>query len=272
VKILYPYINLPLEVTTMNTKFVTSHDGIRIAYDIAGRGPALILLHGAGKTRRDWHKLGYVDQLQSIFTVITVDIRGTGESDYLVEEEAYAIDKICQDLYAVADDCGVAQFAIWGFSFGGNIGRYPAAWSDRVTAIAVVGVPFGPAVDEAFDVYIQGLEKKYGHLAEAQKKETNLPKNRSPIKGQMAGWLACFRAMRGWPCVDPGDLRCPAMLVVGAKNKNVMRWVETQREELDQAGVELQIIDGLTHNQEFTEIDRVFSVIQPFFKKSLSHS
>jgi pimeloyl-ACP methyl ester carboxylesterase len=263
----------------MKTRYVTSTDGTQIAYDVTGQGPALMLLHGAGKTRRDWHKLGYVVRLQEAFTVITVDIRGTGGSDYLVEIEDYAIEKICQDLYAVADACRVKQFAIWGFSFGGNIARYlasckiaawyPAAWSERVTALAVIGVPFGPAVDDAFDAYIRGLEKKYGHLAETQKQEPAPKKGRSPIKGQMAGWLACFRAMRSWPRVDPGEVSCPTMLVVGTKNTNVMRWVETQREELDQAGVELQIIEGLTHNQEFTEIDRVFPVISQFFDEKI---
>jgi pimeloyl-ACP methyl ester carboxylesterase len=253
----------------MDTKTIISPDGTQIAYDVSGQGPALMLLHGAGKTRRDWLKLGYVERLQSDFTVITVDIRGSGESDYLVEIEDYAIEKVCQDLYAVADSCGVEQFAIWGFSFGGNIGRYLAAWSERVTALAVIGVPFGPAVDDAFDAYIRGLEKKYGHLAEVQKKESNPPKRRSPIKGQMVGWLACFQAMRGWPRVDPSDVRCPAMLVVGTKNKNVMRWVDTHGAELVQAGVELQIIEGLTHNQEFTEIDRVFQVISQFFDEKI---
>jgi pimeloyl-ACP methyl ester carboxylesterase len=268
----------------MKTEFIISPDGTRIAFDVTGKGPALMLLHGAGKTRRDWHKLGYVERLKEAFTVITVDIRGTGESDYLVEIEDYAIDKIYQDLYAVADACKVEQFAIWGFSFGGNIARYlgaryltprkiaaryPAAWPDRISAIAVIGVPFGPAVDEAFDAYIRGFEKKYGHLAKTQKPDPDPQKRRTPIKGQMAGWLACFRAMRGWPRVDPGDLYCPAMLVVGTKNKNVMRWVDTHREELVQAGVELQIIEGLTHNQEFTEVDRVFPVIQPFFDEKI---
>ena len=249
----------------MQTKYVKSPDGTQIAYDITGQGPALMLLHGAGKTRHDWHKLGYVARLQNRFTVITVDIRGTGESDYLVESDDYAVEKICQDLYAVADAAKQAQFAIWGFSFGGNIARYPAAWSERINAIAVVGVPFGPAVDEAFDAYIRGLEKKYGHLAKDQKQETEPQKRRSPIKGQMAGWLACFQAMRNWPCIDPGDLRCPALLVVGTNNENVMRWVDSQRGALDQADIELQIIDGLTHNQEFTQIDRVFPVIHSFF-------
>ncbi len=255
----------------MAKQMITSPDGTRIAYDVEGQGPALMLLHGAGKTRRDWHKLGYVARLRDDFTVITVDIRGTGDSDYLLEIEEYAIEKICQDLYAVADACSVAQFAIWGFSYGGNIARYPAAWSDRITAIAMIGVPFGPAVDEVFDGYIRGLEKKYGHLVDEQNGDPDPRKRRSPIKGQMGGWLACFRAMRDWPRVDPGELRCPALLVVGTKNKNVMCWVDTNREDLVEAGVELKIIDSLTHNQEFTEIDRVFKVISQFFKEKLGH-
>ena len=64
----------------METQFITSPDGVRIAYDINGQGPALMLLHGAGKNKQDWHKVGYVKRLESDFTVITVDIRGSGET------------------------------------------------------------------------------------------------------------------------------------------------------------------------------------------------
>jgi len=255
----------------MATRWIISPDGTRIAYDVSGDGPALMLLHGAGKTRQDWHKLGYVERLKEDFAVITVDLRGTGESDYRVEIEDYAIEKICHDLYAVADDCGAEQFAIWGFSFGGNIGRYPAARTERISALSMIGVPFGPAVDEAFEAYIRGFEKKYGQIAEAQKQESDSQKRRTPIKGQMAGWLACFRAMRSWPAVDPQELHCPTQLVVGTRNENVMRWIDAHRAELEQAGVDLQIIDGLTHPQEFTQIERVFPVIRRFFKEHVKN-
>lgn len=248
----------------MRTQFATSPDGTRLAFDVTGNGPALMLLHGAGKTRKDWHKLGYVERLQENFTVITMDLRGTGESDYRVEIEDYAIEKIYQDLEAVADDCGLDRFAIWGFSLGGNIARYAAAWSDRIIAIAVIGVPFGPAVDEAFEEQIVRFEQKYASLAEQQKLAFDPSKHRTPIKGQMAGWLACFRAMRGWPSVDPGEIRCPAILVVGTKNKNTLQWVDKNRKELEQAGIELQIMDGLTHIQEFEEINRVFPAVSQF--------
>ena len=225
-----------------------------------------MLLHGAGKTRLDWHNLGYVERLKDDFTVITVDIRGTGESDYLVDIEVYAIEKICRDLFRVADACSVDRFAIWGFSFGGIIARYPAAWNDRISAIAMIGVPFGPAVDDAFEKVITGFEKKYGDLAKEQKKPAEPSEKRTPIKGQMDGWLACFRAMRRWPRIDPGDVRCPTLMVAGTKNKNLMSWLKNHEEELEQAGVELQIINGLAHYQEFSEIDKVFPGIYQFFK------
>ena len=105
----------------MVTKFVTSTDGTRIAYDVTGQGPALMLLHGAGKTRRDWHKVGYVDRLKDDFTVITVDIRGPGDSDVRVDIGEYAVEKICDDLVGVAEACKAKEFLIWGYSFGGNI-------------------------------------------------------------------------------------------------------------------------------------------------------
>lgn len=63
------------------TRFVTSKDGTKIAYDVAGSGPAVILLHGGGQTRQAWHRAGYVERLAKEFTVITLDIRGNGESD-----------------------------------------------------------------------------------------------------------------------------------------------------------------------------------------------
>lgn len=251
----------------MKTLFITSTDGTRIAYDVTGDGSPLMLLHGAGKTRQDWHKVGYAERLRKDFTVITVDIRGTGESDKRFEVSDYAIKKICADLNAVADACKAQQFGIWGFSFGGNIARYLAAWSDRVTAIAVIGIPFGRAVDEKFDRYIAELAKKWepsvraynaGKLSGKESKEL--------IKRQLPIWLPCFQAMRDWPSIEPSDIHCPTMLVVGTKNTDTMDWVEAHRGALDNAGTRVELVEGLNHNQEFTQINRVFSIVSSFLK------
>jgi len=249
----------------MNTVFSTSPDGTRIAYDVTGHGPALMLLHGAGKTRRDWRKTGYVERLRDDFTVIAVDIRGSGDSDSPLEVADYSIEKIYDDLMAVADACGAQRFAVWGFSFGGNIARYLGAWSERVTALAVIGVPFGPAVDKAFNRFIDEFIQKWEPLVQAEGKGEVTKKDRqSVIKGRIPVWLACFRAMRAWPSIEPGDVGCPVMLLVGDQNKNVMSWVETHREALDQANVCVKIVEGLKHPQEFTKIDQVFPIVGSF--------
>jgi pimeloyl-ACP methyl ester carboxylesterase len=49
----------------MNTKFAISRDGKQVAYDLSGAGPAVLLLHGGGGNRGEWHDAGYVRRLQA---------------------------------------------------------------------------------------------------------------------------------------------------------------------------------------------------------------
>ena len=248
------------------TQFVTTSDGVRIAYDVIGQGPALMLLHGAGKTRKDWRTAGYVDRLRGDFRIINVDIRGSGESDCLTRVGDYAIEKICNDLEEVADACVAQQFGVWGYSFGGNIARYLGAWSKRAQAIAVIGVPFGRAVHEQFDRYIDEFIVKYGPLAQAYDEGAlSEKKRRSAIKGRIPVWVACFQAMRNWPSIEAGDVACPTLLLAGTKNRSVLEWIEENNASLERAGVQVEIIDGLSHQQEFSQIDRVYPAVRSFF-------
>jgi len=251
----------------MTTKFIAARDGTRIAYDVTGKGPVLMLLHGAGKTRRDWHKVGYVDQLKDDFTVITIDIRGTGESDIRTDIADYAIEKICDDLTGVADACDAHRFLVWGYSFGGNIARYLGAWTNRVIAVALIGVPFGPAVDNDFDQFITEFVVKWQSLADSYKAGGMTEQERkSAIKGRIPVWVACFQAMRTWPKIELSDIRCPALLLAGTKNTSMLTWIQTNREGLDSAAVQVEIVEGLNHSQEFSKVNCVFPVVQPFFK------
>src|SRR5262245_237846 len=90
-----------------------SPDGTRIVYETTGSGPALMLLHGGGQTRRSWHDAGYVDRLSKRFTVITVDLRGGGESDKPDTAAAYAVERVLADLLAVADAASAKTFHVW---------------------------------------------------------------------------------------------------------------------------------------------------------------
>ncbi len=253
----------------MKTQYTLSPDGVRIAYDHCGEGPALVLLHGAGNTRQSWHNNGYVERLRDAFSVITIDLRGTGKSDRPTSVADYKIEKICGDILAVVDACDVEKFAIWGFSFGGNIARYLGAWSDRVSSIAVIGVPFGAAVHEDFEEYIQEFEAEWEPLVAQydnpeQKGDLSTSARKAIGNGYIPVWLACFKAMREWPEIDPEALRCPALLVSGTRNPPMMAWIEANEHELKEAGIALEIVDGLTHREEFEKVEHVFPQVSAF--------
>lgn len=147
---------------------VTLPDGIRIAYDVRGAGPPIVLLHGGGHTRWDWHDRGYVERLQRDFQVIAIDIRGNGESGKPTDPADYTTDQHGQDILAVADACGVERFTLWGFSYGGNIGRYLAAQSTRVAKLIIIGTPFGLGASGEFRQFIVNFHDHWSPILQAQ--------------------------------------------------------------------------------------------------------
>ncbi|TMF83005.1 MAG: alpha/beta hydrolase, partial [Chloroflexi bacterium] len=64
----------------MATKFVTSADGTRIAYETMGQGAPLVFVWGALGVRSSPFAKGMREELAKDFTVFDYDRRGRGES------------------------------------------------------------------------------------------------------------------------------------------------------------------------------------------------
>ena len=138
----------------------------------------------------------------------------------------------------------------------------------------MIGVSFDTEVSPEFNQFIKEFFEKWEPLVQAYnqgKLGKGVPeKDRKLIvNGLIPVWLACFSAIRQWPSIEPEDLRCPVMLLTGTKNKPVMQWIDSNRDSLERADIQVEIIEGLTHIQEFTQIDRVFPVVSSFFKSKL---
>ena len=254
----------------MTTSFAVSADGTRIAFDRTGTGPPLVLLHGGGQNRSVWHDYGYVTRLQGNFTVIAVDIRGHGESDKPSSADAYAIDRIGDDIVAVADAAHVDTFAVWGYSFGANIARYLPARSDRVTKVAIVGVGFGAAAPGPFRDYALNLRAKWSPVIDAAHAGT-LDLDRLSVQdraiwqaGSIPFTVALLSAIVEWPPVEPQELRRPTLWLVGTANENAMASVNEYRDRLPGTHVVLHLVPGLTHADELTKIDDVLPVMRSF--------
>ena len=87
-------------------------DGVRLAYDVAGSGPPLVLLHAGIVDRRMWDDV--VPLLTDVATVIRYDGRGFGESSRPPDGE-YAR---WGDLFAVMDAAGAEKAHLVGVSQG----------------------------------------------------------------------------------------------------------------------------------------------------------
>lgn len=95
-------------------------DGVRIWYEVHGRGPAILLSHGYTASTRMWDpQIGPLTE--GGYTVVTWDQRGHGRSDYPPDPAQYAEELAVGDMAAVLDAAGVTRAVIAGLSLGGYL-------------------------------------------------------------------------------------------------------------------------------------------------------
>lgn len=178
--------------------------------------------------------------------------------------------KHCGDILAVVDSCNIERFTICGFSYGGNIGRYLAAESTRVAKLVMIGIPFGLGASGDFRQLIISFRNHWLPIVQALANGTLDNKSLSPEDqrslqgGKVPVTLARISAMLEWKSIEPKDLLCPTLWLVGSNDTAASTSVEEYKALLNASKVRVQSVEGLTHEQEFTEIDKVFPFIFEF--------
>ena len=90
--------------------------GARLAYQVTGDGPAVVLVHGFGLDMRMWEP--QVAHLAARHRVIRYDCRGFGSSGPFDPAVAYTH---AGDLLALLDHLGIGRAVLAGLSFGGQV-------------------------------------------------------------------------------------------------------------------------------------------------------
>jgi len=99
-----------------------NNHGVRIYYEVEGKGPPLILLHGLTEDSGWWRDSGYVESLRNDYRLILIDARGHGASDKPHIPDAYRLELLVSDIVEVLNDLGISKAHFLGFSMGGWIG------------------------------------------------------------------------------------------------------------------------------------------------------
>jgi pimeloyl-ACP methyl ester carboxylesterase len=116
-------------------------DGLHIAYERAGSGPAIVLLHGyIGDGPTTWRR--QLDELSDEFTVVAWDAPGTGRSSD--PPERFGLDDYADRLAGFMATLGLDAACVAGLSFGGILAlalqrRHSAMSSALILASAYAG-------------------------------------------------------------------------------------------------------------------------------------
>lgn len=108
--------------------------GAKIAYQLTGSGPAVVLV----KNNRRPRDLGAVELLADRFRVVQVHPVGFGASD---RPPDYSFGSIGAQVLAVLQREQIDRFVVWGFSQTGCMAAMVARSTDRAVALVAGGVP-----------------------------------------------------------------------------------------------------------------------------------
>jgi pimeloyl-ACP methyl ester carboxylesterase len=122
----------------MTTEFATSKDGTRIAYEVSGSGPAVVLVDGALCYREFGPSRDLAAALADSYTVYLYDRRGRGESG---DTAPYAPEREFEDLAAVISAAGGNAY-VMGQSSGAGIVLEAAASGVAMRKLAVYEAPY----------------------------------------------------------------------------------------------------------------------------------
>jgi len=121
-----------------------SHAGVSLRYDRAGAGPPVLLVHAWTWNRTCWER--QVQALRERHTVITVDVRGHGESSH--PRTGYTLGTMAGDLEHLVRALAVPRIALVGWSMGGLLAQELAhRLGDRASALVLVGSSAGGFAD-----------------------------------------------------------------------------------------------------------------------------
>jgi pimeloyl-ACP methyl ester carboxylesterase len=252
--------------TDTTTQFTTSADGTRIAYEVHGAGPALVIVDGAMCQRSMGPSAGLARELSGDFAVHVYDRRARGESG--AGSKPWAIEREIEDLAAVIEAAGGSAHAL-GVSSGGALALEAAQRGLPIDRLALYEVPYilddsraphPPDTPQRLRELVEGDER--GQAVRAFMRMMGVP---APFIGLMRV-LPAWKKMTGVAHTLPYDMailnphqqgvslpvrrydgvRAPTLAIAGGKSPAFMRNAQARIAE-SVANGSVETLAGQTH-------------------------
>ena len=196
--------------------------GVEIAYQEAGEGPPILLIHGfASNGRVNWWDTSWVKTLTDAGRrVITFDHRGHGDSEKLYDPALYPAAEMAEDARRLLDHLGIAQADVMGYSMGARVSAFlTIAHPSRVRRAVfaglasrmITGVGGAEAIAAALEAPSRGDVTDIGARAFRIFAEQT--------KSDLRALAACIRSSREKITAEElATIRVPVLVVAGDKD------------------------------------------------------
>jgi pimeloyl-ACP methyl ester carboxylesterase len=227
-----------------------------IHFEIAGRGPAVLLTHGFTGSSADFAKL--VGPLAADHTVVTWDLRGHGRSDSPDDPAEYSVDLSLADMASLLDRAGAERAILVGHSLGGYLTlAFHLAHPERVAGLILIGTGPGYRKDEGRAVWNKMVEDR------ARAFEAKGPHARGlalAARGILAQRDA--RVIESLP-----KIRVPTLILVGEHDTTFLAGSRYMAEKIP--GAVLEVIAGAGHSPQESHAEELLRAAAPYFARSM---
>lgn len=256
----------------------TQLNGFTLAYSDKGAGLPIVFLHAFPLNRTMWR--AQEEALSSQFRIITIDLRGYGESD--APPGHHTLDQAAEDVRTLLDHLAIQQAVLVGLSMGGYIlFAFYRKYADRVKALVLADTRAQADTVEGKEGRLQMVQVAYQKGSSAIA-DIMIPKLLSPatirtkpeivqmvrtmIEGnRVSGIAADLMAMAERPDSIPllTQITCPTQVIVGELDQATPPSdAKLMAEQIPRA--RLAIIPNAAHLANFEQPDTFTRIVRSF--------
>ena len=233
--------------------------GIKMYYEIHGKGPPLILLHGGAGDGRQFSK--QVPFFEGTYKLIVPDACAQGRTTDRPGPLSYHA--MAEDVVALMDRLHVTKARVMGWSDGGNVGLDLAIHHpDRISHLVTFGANFSPDGANAQDRAWADTATAAAFGPDMKKGYQAISPNRDHYEEAMNKIIQLWKTQPNFTTEELGRIRAKTMIVAG--EFDLVRREHTEALAKAIPGAKLWIVPGANHGVMIDKADQVNPAVADF--------
>jgi len=145
--------------------YATTSDGIKLYYESAGTGSAILFVHEFGGNHWSWEP--QMNFFARRYRCLTYAARGFPPSDIPADAAVYSQARAADDIFEVMDAAGIDKAHLVGLSMGGFAVLHAGLRRpERVLSVCAAGAGYG--AEKAYEDYFKGISEQVAVNFETQ--------------------------------------------------------------------------------------------------------